>query len=148
MDRKAAETASSPWLCLGSAAQYYRGAEAAVVVHDVASFVGGLILTCLIVHLQPLLVVVRLEHELEHTWFGFGFGFGLWFGFGFGLWFGFGFGLELEHTVGHNALGPLALVLLQAVSKYNRKLARGGVGGGVASRNYVARETNRVKTFY
>ena len=85
MDRKAAETASSPWLCLGSAAQYYRGAEAAVVVHDVASFVGGLILTCLIVHLQPLLVVVRLEHELEHTWFGFGFGFGLWFGFGFGV---------------------------------------------------------------
>ena len=82
VDRKAAETASSPWLCLGSAAQYYRGAEAAVVVYDVASFVGGLILTRLIVHLQPLLVVVRLEHELEHTWFGFGFGFGLWFGFG------------------------------------------------------------------
>ena len=48
---------------------------------------GRLILTCLIVHLQPLLVVVRLEHQLEHT-------------------------------IGHDALGPLALVLLRAVSKY------------------------------
>ncbi len=48
---------------------------------------GRLILTRLIVHLQPLLVVVRLEHQLEHT-------------------------------IGHDALGPLALVLLRAVSKY------------------------------
>ena len=41
-------------------------------MYDVSSFVGRLVLKRIVVHLQSLLVVVWLEHELEHTWPGIG----------------------------------------------------------------------------
>ena len=77
-DRKAQSrrAAFSPWPYLGPTAQYYRRARGrhrrVRCMYDVSSFVGRLVLKRIVVHLQSLLVVVWLEHELEHTWPGIG----------------------------------------------------------------------------